>query len=71
MWALFEEGVVAVAVAEVVVLPRLAVGGAGGDGITVDEDLDGAHVAGEVARVAVGAGQRGGADLSVELGGLR
>jgi hypothetical protein len=45
-------------VAEVVVLPGLAGrGGAGGDGVTVDEDLDGADVAGEVAGVVVGAGQ--------------
>ncbi|MGM5068805.1 hypothetical protein EU244_028585 [Rhodococcus qingshengii] len=33
---------------EVVVLPRLVVGsGAGGDGVAIDEDLDGADVAGE------------------------
>ena len=70
--ALLEEGVGAVAVAEVVVLPGLAGRrGAGGDGVAVDEDLDGPHIAGEVARVVVGPGQRGGADLRVELGGLR
>jgi hypothetical protein len=64
MLALLEEGVSAVAVAEVVVLPGLAGrGGTGGDSVAVDEDLDGADVAGEVARVVVGPGQRHGADL--------
>ena len=39
--------------AEVVVLPGLAAcGGAGRDGVAVDEDLDGADVALEVAGVA-------------------
>ena len=38
-----------------------------GDRVAVDEDLDGADVAGEVPRVVVGPGQRGGADLCVEL----
>ena len=57
--------------AEVVVLPGLAGGGgAGGDGVAVDEDLDGAHVAGEVAGVGVGPGQRVRGDLGVVLGGL-
>jgi hypothetical protein len=54
---LFEEGVGAPAVAQVVVLPGLAAGGgAGGDGVAVEEDLDGADVAGEVASVGVGPG---------------
>ena len=53
-------------------LDELAGGGsAGGDGVAVDQDLDGAHVTGEVAGVAVGAGQRVRGDLRVELGGLR
>jgi hypothetical protein len=44
--ALLEEAVGAPAVAEVVVLPGFSGGGrAGGDGIAVDEDLDGADVA--------------------------
>jgi hypothetical protein len=47
--ALLEEGVGAQPVAEVVVLPRLAgFGLPGGDGVAVDEDLDGADVALEV-----------------------
>jgi len=51
-------------VAEVVVLPRLAGrGGAGGDRVAVDEDLDGADVAGEVPGVVVGPGQGDRADL--------
>jgi hypothetical protein len=53
--ALLEEAVGAPAVAQVVVLPWLAVScSAGGDGVTVKEDLDGADVAGEVAGVGVG-----------------
>lgn len=56
---------------EVVVLPRLVVGsGAGGEGVAIDEDLDGADVAGEVPGVGVGACERGGADFRVVLGGL-
>jgi hypothetical protein len=45
VWALLEEAVGAPAVPEVVVLPGLAArSGAGGDGVAVDEDLDGAQV---------------------------
>src|SRR5664279_1548582 len=36
---------------------------AGGDGVAVDEDLDGADVAGEVTRLGVGLGQGVRADL--------
>jgi hypothetical protein len=58
MWALLEEAVGAVSVAEVVVLPRLAGrGGAGGDGVAVEENLDGADIASEVPGVGVGLGQ--------------
>ena len=53
--ALLEEAVYAPAVAEVVVLPGFACGGrSGGDGVAVDEDLDGADVAGEVSGLGVG-----------------
>src|SRR5439155_27192476 len=54
-----EEVVAAVALAQVVVLPGLtaAGGGAGEDDVAVDENLDGAHVAGEVVGLAVGRGQ--------------
>jgi hypothetical protein len=46
-------------VAEVVVLPRRAGRSlACGDGVTVDEDLDGADVALEIAGVLIGPGQR-------------
>ena len=70
--ALLEEAVAAPAVPEVVVLPGLAVAGrAGGDGVAVDQDLDGAEVAGEVAGLGVGLGQRVRADLGVVLGGGR
>src|SRR5439155_15458914 len=70
--AVLDVRVAALAVAELVVLPWFAVGGgAERDGVAVDEDFDGAHVAGEVAGVLVGAGQRGGADLRVVLGRLR
>ena len=41
---------------------------AGRDGVSVDEHLDGADVAGEVAGVAVGLRQRGRRDLGVVLG---
>ena len=58
--------------AEVVVLPGLAAGGgAGGDGVAVEEDLDGADVAGEVPGLGVGLGQRVRGDLRVVLGGGR
>jgi hypothetical protein len=62
--ALLEEGVAAVPVAEVVVLPWLP-GRCGSvlGGVPVDEDLDGADVALEVAGVAVGPGQRVRGDL--------
>jgi hypothetical protein len=67
---LLEEGVAAVAVSQVVVLPGfVGCGGAGGDGVAVDEDFDGAEVAGEVAGVAVGLGQGGGGEFGVVLGG--
>lgn len=57
--ALFEERVGAVAVSEVVVLPGLAgCSSAGGDRVAVDEDLDGAYVAGEVPGVLICLGQR-------------
>jgi hypothetical protein len=62
--ALLEEGVAAEPVAQVVVLPRFSGHcSAGGDGVAVEEDLDGADVAFEVAGVLVGAGQRVGCDL--------
>jgi hypothetical protein len=52
--ALFEEGTGAVAVSEVVVLPGLAGrGGAGGDRVPVDQDLNGADVPLE-ARLGLG-----------------
>ena len=70
--ALFEEAVGAPAVAEVVVLPGFSGGGrAGGDGVAVDEDLDGADVAGEVPGFGVGLGQCVRGDLGVVLGGVR
>ncbi|MCF2435931.1 hypothetical protein LV779_21960 [Streptomyces thinghirensis] len=52
--ALGQEVVAAVALAQVVVLPGLfsAGGGSGEDGFAVDQDLDGAHVAGEVVGAA-------------------
>ena len=69
---LLEEAVAAPAVTQIVVLPWLAGGGgAGGDGVTVEEHLDGAHVAGEVAGLGVGLGQGVRADLRVVLGGVR
>ena len=69
MGALLKECVGAVAVSEVVVLPGLAVGGlTGADGVAVDEDLDGANVAGEVSGVVVGLGQGVRGDLGVVLG---
>lgn len=47
-----EEAVSAVPLAEVVVLPRLpACGGAGQDGLPVDEDVTGAHVAAKQSAV--------------------
>ncbi|MCD2107001.1 hypothetical protein O4214_17715 [Rhodococcus erythropolis] len=56
---------------EVVVLPRLVVGiGAGGDGVAIDEDLDGTDVVGEVPGVGEGPRERGGADFRAVLDGL-
>ncbi|GHA65065.1 hypothetical protein GCM10010372_76030 [Streptomyces tauricus] len=53
--ALLEEGVAAIAVSEVVVLPGfVSRGGAGGDGVAIDHDLNGAHVALEIAGFGVG-----------------
>ena len=72
MRALLEERVAAETVAEVVVLPGLpGGGGAVGDGVAVDEDFDGANVAGEVAGVVVGLGERVRGDLGVVLGRFR
>ena len=69
--ALLEEAVGAPAVAEVVVLPGFAGGGcAGGDRVAVEEDLDGADVAGEVSGFGVGLGQRVRGDLGVMLSGV-
>jgi len=67
--ALLEEGVAAVPVPEVVVLPWLP-GGRGPvlGGLPIDEDLDGADVALEVAGVAVGPGEGVRGDLRVVLG---
>src|SRR5260370_41797023 len=62
--ALLEEGVGAQPVAEVVVLPGLSAGrGARGDRVAVEEDLDGAHVAGEVPGFGVGLAERVRGDL--------
>ena len=71
--ALLEERVAAETVAEVVVLPGLpGGGGAVGDCVTVDEeDFDGADVAGEVAGVVIGLGERVRGDLGVVLGRFR
>ncbi|MET7396275.1 hypothetical protein ABZS66_22610 [Dactylosporangium sp. NPDC005572] len=68
--ALGEEVVAAVAVAEVVVLPRLFAtgGGAGEDGLAVDEDLNGADIAGEVVGLAVGGAEGALRDLAVVAG---
>src|SRR4029078_2526766 len=64
--ALFEEAVGAPAVAQVVVLPGLAGGrGAGDDGVAVEQYLNRPDVAGEVAGVGVGPGQRVRGDLGV------
>ncbi len=58
--------------AEVVVLPGLSAGrGARGDRVAVEEDLDGAHVAGEVPGFGVGLAERVQGDLRVVLGGDR
>lgn len=68
--ALGEEVVAAVAAAQVVVLPGLfaAGGGAGEDGLAVDEDLNGADVAGEIVGLLVGGGEGALQDLGVVAG---
>ncbi|MER5826166.1 hypothetical protein ABT086_28870 [Streptomyces mirabilis] len=68
--ALGEEVVAAVALAQVVVLPGLfsAGGGAGEDGFAVDEDLDGADVAGEVVGLFVAGGEGALQDRGVVAG---
>lgn len=56
-------------VPEIVLLPWCFISDrVGGDGVAVDEDLDGADVAGEVPGVGVGPRERGGADFRVVLG---
>jgi hypothetical protein len=65
--ALLEEGVGAQPVAQVVVLPGLAGRcGAGCDRVAVEEDLDGADVAGEVPGFGVGLAERVRGDLLVD-----
>lgn len=66
--ALLKEGVGTESVTKVVVLPRFAgCCRAGSYCLTIDEDLDSAGVAGEVASVLVRLGQRVWADLRVVL----
>ncbi|MGH3408316.1 MAG: hypothetical protein ACRDRJ_38360, partial [Streptosporangiaceae bacterium] len=50
---------------------RLMAIGARADGVPVEQDLDGADVAGEVPGLGVGPGQRVRGDLRVVLGGGR
>ena len=58
--------------AQVVVLPGFAAGcGAGCNRVAVEEDLDGADVAGEVPGLGVGLAERVRGDLRVVLGGGR
>jgi hypothetical protein len=58
-------------VAEIVEAPGLALcGGAADDRITIDEHVDGAQIAGEVAGIGVGFGEPRGSDPSVVLGTL-
>jgi hypothetical protein len=74
VWTLLEEAIGAVAVAEVVVLPRLpGRRRTGGDGVAGDEHFDGADVAGEVSGVAVGLRQgcRGDRGVMLSAEGLR
>jgi hypothetical protein len=71
MRALLEEGVAAVAMAEVVVLPWLSGRGCTGRYcIAVEQYLDGAEVAGEVPGVSVGPGQGVRGDLGIVLSGF-
>jgi len=68
MRALLEERLAAEVVAKVVVLPGFASGRcAGHHRVAVDQHLNGAHVAGEVAGVGVGLGQRVRGDPGVVL----
>lgn len=65
MRALIEEVVGAVAMAEVVELPRFIGWAFVSDGILIDQDLNSPDVPGEVTGILVGPGQLGWRDLRV------
>src|SRR5258708_4175150 len=72
MRALLEEAIRAQTMAEVKVLPwSPRRGGAAGDRVSVDEHLDRADIASEIAGVVVRLSQRGRRDARVVLGGFR
>src|SRR5437879_891910 len=72
MWALFEEAVGAQTVAKIEVLPWGALSrGATGDRVSVDEHLDRAHVASEIASVVVRLCQRRRRDARIVLSRFR
>ena len=71
MRALVEEVVGAIAMTQIVEPPRLAFSrSTADDRVLIDENLDGTHVAGEVAGIGVRLGQPGRSDPGVVLGGL-
>lgn len=67
MLALLKEVVGAIAVAEVVELPRFGCGASAADQILIDQDFDGAKVAGEIARIGIGLGELQRRDFRVML----
>ena len=66
--ALLKERVGAVPVCEIEVLPRFAGSGSTSlDSVAIDQDLDGADIAREIAGIVIGLRQRGRRDLRVVL----
>ena len=65
MWALIEEVIGAVAVTEIVELPRFVGRASASDRILIDKDFNCPDVPGEVAGILVGLGQLGWRDPCV------
>ena len=71
MWTLIEEIVGAVAVPEIVELPRLLSGLAAHYGFAIDQHFDGSQVASKIAGIAVGLHELRRAEGKIVLGGVR
>jgi hypothetical protein len=71
MLALLKKVVGAVPVAEIVELPRLGGGTSASNHVLIDQNLDGAKVAGEISGIRMGLGHLQWCDLGVVLGCMR